>query len=137
MEEKWTALLDYPKFKISNFGRFKGSRGKINKQFLHKEGYYSVGVCNGRKDKRSFLTHRLVALYFCNGKDGERNYVDHINHIKTDNRACNLRWVTQKENINNRLFLTFELIHEIYNLFEKGNTPKEVYDFYKNGIKVT
>ena len=137
MEEKWSTLFNYPKYKISNLGRFKGITRKILSQFLNKDGYYIVGVAKGKKDRRSFLTHRLVALHFCDGKKVKKNYVDHINHIKTDNRACNLRWVSQKENINNRLFLTFKLIREIYNLFKKGYSPKSVHNFYMKGKELS
>ena len=39
---------------------------------------------------------------FCDGYF-EGAYVDHINTIRDDNRAENLRWVTSKENCNNTL----------------------------------
>ena len=29
--------------------------------------------------------------------------VDHINRIKTDDRPCNLRWISTKENTKNRV----------------------------------
>lgn len=34
--------------------------------------------------------------------DEEPNIIDHINGIRHDNRICNLRNVTQKENVRNR-----------------------------------
>ena len=46
--------------------------------------------------------HRLVALAFhADTHTEERREVDHINGIKTDNRAENIRWVTKSENRKN------------------------------------
>lgn len=59
------------------------------------DGYHYIYVSGfGR-----FLAHRLAWLYMTGEMpDGE---IDHINHIKTDNRAINLRVVTHKENGRN------------------------------------
>lgn len=47
--------------------------------------------------------HRLVALAFhADTLTEERCEVDHINGIKTDNRASNIRWVSRSENLRNR-----------------------------------
>lgn len=45
------------------------------------------------------LVHRLVAEYFVDNKN-TYPIVDHINSIKTDNKASNLQWVTYS--MNNR-----------------------------------
>lgn len=54
-----------------------------------------------RRDKalRRFYVHRLVACAFCEKEEG-KDYVDHINCIRSDNRSTNLRWCTAKENCN-------------------------------------
>lgn len=45
------------------------------------------------------LIHRLVAAAFCPNDDPKRNQVDHIDNNPANQRADNLRWVTQSENI--------------------------------------
>lgn len=57
-------------------------------------GYHVIGVNNSR-----YLAHRLAYLYVY-GCFPDLT-VDHINHIRTDNRLCNLRQVSQKDNCRN------------------------------------
>ena len=56
-------------------------------------GYYIVG--------HDFV-HRMIAETFVENPEN-KPFVDHINANRTDNRACNLRWVTQTENNRNPL----------------------------------
>jgi hypothetical protein len=57
---------------------------------------------NRGSGSHSVPVHRLVAYAFL-GIDGYKKglYVDHINTVRSDNRAENLRWVTPLENANN------------------------------------
>lgn len=64
-------------------------------------GYKSVGLYkNG--DREIVDVHRIIAKTFIQNDDPEtRTDVDHKNRVRTDNRACNLRWSTKSENNHN------------------------------------
>ena len=78
-------------YEVSNLGRVK-INGEIVEPHLHNR-YLCVGT---------FYIHRAVAELFVTNTEN-KPYVDHINTDRLDNRAENLRWVTNKENCNNPL----------------------------------
>mgnify|MGYP001442142522 CR=1 FL=1 len=61
----------------------------------------SSGYLYVRVHGRDYLVHRIVML-MCYGFYGEGLEVDHINHVRNDNRLCNLRFVTRSENNKNQ-----------------------------------
>lgn len=61
----------------------------------------SSGYLDVKVHGRFYLVHRVVML-MCYGFYGEGLEVDHINHIRNDNRLCNLRFVTGSENSKNK-----------------------------------
>lgn len=75
--------------------------GRIMKQSFGCSGYLQVGLCKDGKTK-SCKIHKIVASVFVPNPEN-KPCIDHINTDRTDNRACNLRWVTLKENSNNPL----------------------------------
>lgn len=86
--EEWRQSAE-PGIFVSNLGRFYSAWNlELMKPQKHK-GYLEVA---GKP------AHRLVALAFVDGRDLFRDCIDHINEVKTDNRAVNLRWCTVEEN---------------------------------------
>lgn len=84
----------------NGYGYFE-SKERILKLKELPNGYLSVVLYkDGVRCDKVFMIHRLVAHMFLE-KDEGKNYVDHINTIRTDNHVENLRWVTHKENMNN------------------------------------
>ena len=78
-------------WEVSNLGRVK-CNGEIVEPYMSNR-YLNIG---------SFRIHRAVAELFVPNPEN-KPIIDHINTVRTDNRACNLRWVTHKENSNNPL----------------------------------
>lgn len=102
MNESWKPIEGHPNYRISNLGRIKSfaRRSPINGLILklgkQPAGYLCISMGSSRNRKTQNV-HRLVAKAFIENPHGKPQ-VDHINGIKTDNRAINLRWVTFSEN---------------------------------------
>lgn len=102
MKEIWKDIKGYEGlYQISDLGRIysiarKNTKGGILKG-SKRNGYKTVVLWKNGKYK-TYQIHRLVAENFIvNHKNKET--VNHKNGIKTDNRAENLEWATQSENI--------------------------------------
>ena len=76
------------------------SRGRMAKVgdvagHLHTDGYIRIVV-----DQKSYKAHRLSFLYMT--KSFPCNDIDHINHVRNDNRWANLRIASKAVNSRNR-----------------------------------
>lgn len=77
---------------------------------LNSSGYLRINLHNGGESKRFFI-HRLVAIHFIDKVDG-KEFVNHIDGVKTNNESSNLEWVTPSENN----------LHALHDLGYKPNT---------------
>lgn len=98
-EERWRAVAKYPGYEVSNQGQVLGIRGRILKVGTDKDGYRRTVLCCG-KERRYVRVARLVAEAWV---DGRGPVVRHLNGICTDDRASNLAWGTQRENILDKI----------------------------------
>lgn len=80
---------------------------KILKPLENGNGYLFVRLCGRDGHKKKVYVHRLVASNLLKRPHfikGMKYQVNHINQNRSDNRACNLEWVTPSENMEwNRL----------------------------------
>lgn len=60
------------------------------------DGYRRVGIKG-----KIYQEHRIIMM-LCFGHIPENAKIDHINHVRDDNRLVNLRFVTQGENLKNQ-----------------------------------
>ncbi|MCA1184625.1 NUMOD4 domain-containing protein [Bacillus licheniformis] len=100
MKEEWRrlkGLIDCgDSYEVSNLGNVRNYLTGKQLKPRDKRGYLQVVLWlnNRRKDVN---VHRLVALAFLE-KDAKRNYVNHMDGDKKNNKISNLEWVTPREN---------------------------------------
>lgn len=73
---------------------------KVIKPCPKDNDYLVVSIYKEPQRRKTHYVHRIVAEAFCENPCN-KPHIDHINAIKQDNRADNLRWVTQIENNRN------------------------------------
>lgn len=91
----------YTGYAFSNMGRCYSLRHNkfltpVKTPYKNNVLYNKITLYNCDNCKR-YLVHRIIAELFCVKPGEECSVVHHINGIATDNRACNLMWVTQKQ----------------------------------------
>lgn len=110
--EQWLPVVGYEGiYEVSSYGRVKTvgrviirSNGhpqtipeRIRRPYSMPSGHLSVNLA-GPGGSRGHLVHRLVAMAFIERVEGKPNVL-HSDNDPTNNRVTNLRWGTQKENI--------------------------------------
>lgn len=97
MQDEYRQIPGRSQYGINTSGVIMNlSNGKILKQFLTPLGYIRVPL--RPYGITSTLVHRMVAITWLPNPYNLRD-VNHINHVKTDNRLENLEWCTRSENI--------------------------------------
>ena len=114
----WSDIPGFTNYCVNSLGQvfskpktWTCGNGAVHNTDFHEVKYGYRKNASGLKYRNVTLTqdgkskcisvHRLVAMCFIPNPDNKPQ-VDHINRNCLDNRVCNLRWVTAKENCNNR-----------------------------------
>jgi hypothetical protein len=105
--EIWRPIPGFEEaYEVSNLARVRriltsqgAYAGRIIKQHLVPtiNGYLKVVLHYGGK-RHNIFAHRALALAFIPNPDN-KPHINHKNGKKTDNRFCNLEWVSAQENI--------------------------------------
>ena len=106
--ETWKKIPNYDGFMASSFGRIKtvkrlvdyGNRFCLRKERILKPHKSKVGYYTVAPFQKTTYVHQLIALAFI-GQRPKNSVIDHKNGDYLDNRAENIRYVTQKENVDN------------------------------------
>ena len=122
-EEKWADIEGYEgTYQVSDLGRVRSltrtratanrygsvtmrtDHGKIINATDNGNGYMIVGLRLSGKPRKNYYVHRLVAQHFVPNPKGEK-VINHIDHDRKNNRAENLEWCTQKDNVKHSAHL--------------------------------
>ena len=129
------------KYFIDEYGNIYNRKGII-KSYMINSGYLAIKLQN-KGTRKHYLIHRLVAEHFLDKI--ENTVVDHIDGNRLNNHYTNLRYCTQKENLefngweynsgtsHYKAVFTIEQVKEIRDCREiKGLRNKEIYEQYPN-----
>lgn len=109
--ELWKDIPGFPGYQASSFGRIKAvakqsyniksktlcwRKERVLKSKPDSSGYLTHTL-KGPYRKKTWLAHRIIAIAWLPNPN-KKEFVNHKNGIKTDNRPQNLEWCTKSEN---------------------------------------
>ena len=143
--EEFRDIKDFENYQVSNLGRIysKKRRSCLKVKRLAGRGYYQVRLSkNGRYYYKNL--HRLIAETFISNPNNYKT-VNHINGNKLDNRLSNLEWADDCEQQHEacllglkpttKHILTEKEIIEVYEMYSKGTSIKEIAELYDTRIQ--
>lgn len=99
IDMEWRQIKGHENYWVSESGWvWNTKRNRPQRTHIHKIlGYATVSISTKGVKKKLYYVHRLVAEAFIPNPDNKRE-VNHINFDRSDNRVCNLEWVSSSEN---------------------------------------
>jgi hypothetical protein len=122
-DEEWIVLTAFPNYDIQSHHPFlirKRSTNRIIALTTDK----SAGYIRCTLDNQSVRHHRIIAGQFIPNPLMLRE-IDHINHIRSDNRLENLRWVSTSETQRNKIAYTGRTVEYLDELPEDSEPLTE------------
>lgn len=98
VEEEWRPIPGWEtRYEVSNLGAVRRTNGQALNPWPNHDGYMLVRLTKLPR-RVIYRVHRLVALAFIPNPGGKPS-INHLDHCRQNNRAGNLEWCTQKENL--------------------------------------
>lgn len=95
----WKPIPKFDKYEINELGYVRNKQsGKFLTPRQNADGYLVFNLQTNDNQSTTKGMHRLLMETFCPIEGMETLTVNHINHIKDDNRLENLEWMTIVEN---------------------------------------
>lgn len=101
--EIWIINSEYPDYQFSSLGRVRLKYGEISKNKPRSDGYMRSSFTNKEGKTINKLFHVLIAETFI-PRIEYKEFVNHKNGIRHDNRISNLEWVSKQENNQSKIF---------------------------------
>jgi hypothetical protein len=99
--EIWKKIEGYENYEISTFGNVRNIISNNLLKLSKKGNYYSIGLTDKNKNRKSFRVHRLVCLTFISNPDNKAE-VNHKDKNGLNNNVSNLEWNSHQENCIHR-----------------------------------
>lgn len=96
----WKPIPKFDKYEINELGYIRNKQsGKFLTPRQNADGYLVFHLQTNDNQSTTKGMHRLLMETFCPIEGMETLTVNHINHVKDDNRLENLEWLTNRENV--------------------------------------
>ena len=135
--EIWKIIEGYENYEVSTFGNVRNIKTNNLLRLSKKGNYYSIGLTNKHKNRKSFRVHRLVCKTFIPNPDNKIE-VNHKDKNGLNNNVLNLEWNSHQENCihrSNGVIQTTNQNITIYRVDKDTNEKLEKYDSIESAGK--